>query len=204
LALVAVLRRRALYAIAAFTVAAGMTYVVLGAVDVSLLPRYTLAFQIGITLLFAWLVTAWAHEPATRTAWVAVAVLVGAAALVSVPSRVHAIQRTLDQTEIRQSAVDGLQDIARDTAYQHYSEACRPRGVVDALAQPYLEYFSELSPGAYSFHGYSARRTGIVVTTQNHDILGSFSLTAPEDTRPPVGFRRVAGNRSWEAAVKDC
>lgn len=202
--LVVLLRRRAMLAIAGFTATAAMSYVVLGAADVSLLPRYTLAFQIGITLLFAWLVTAWAREPESRTAWVVVAVAAGAAALVSVPSRAHAIQRTLDATEIRQTAVNGLDDLAQDASYRHYTRVCRPRSVVDALAQPFLEYFSKLSPGAYSFEDYGSQRTGIVVTTENQDILGSFSLTAPDDTRAPAGFRRVTSNPSWEAAVRDC
>jgi hypothetical protein len=81
---------------------------------------------------------------------------------------------------------------------------CRPRGVVDALAEPFLEYFIDVPPGSYSFERFATQRSGIVVTTQSADVLGSFSLTAPDDTRPPPGFRRVWTNASWEAAVKDC
>jgi hypothetical protein len=84
----------------------------------------------------------------------------------SFPCRAEsAIDRTLDQTNIRETAVDGLDDIAGDPDYRHYTRVCRPRGVVDALAQPFLEYFSNLSPGAYSFDGFGSQRRGIVVTT---------------------------------------
>jgi len=203
-AAIVLLRRRNGFAIAGFTAVAGLAYVVLGAADVSLLPRYTVGLQIGITLLFAWLVTAWARESTHRAAWVAVASLAGAAALVSVPGRLRTVHRTLVATQIRQTAVDDLDHLAMDASYQRSARLCRPRGVVDALAEPFLEYFSDLSPGTFSFEGYTTQGKGIVVTTQNDDVLGSFSLTAPADTRAPAGFRRVASNPRWEAAVKDC
>ncbi|MEN3284669.1 MAG: hypothetical protein V7607_5809 [Solirubrobacteraceae bacterium] len=202
--LVMVLRRRSMVAIAGFTATAGCTYVVLGAADVSLLPRYTIAFQVGLTLLFAWLVTGWEHESTHRRAWLIAATAAAAAALVSVHSRANSVDRSVSATQIRQDAVNGLNRIAHGPTVEHFSRVCRPRGVVDALAQPFLEYFSSLPPGSYSFERFTAQRTGIKVTTENARILGSFSLTAPDDTRPGPGFRRVAANASWEAAVKDC
>lgn len=114
------------------------------------------------------------------------------------------VHRTLAATKIRQTAVDDLDHLAQDVSYRRFAHRCRPRGVVDALAEPFLEYFDDLSPDAYSFEGYTTQRKGIVVTTLDADVLGSFSLTAPDDTRPPASFRVVAGNQSWEAAVKDC
>jgi hypothetical protein len=202
--LIVLLRRGRVAAVAGFTAVAGLTYVVLGAAHVSLLGRYTVSFQIGITLLFAWLVSAWARAPARRTAWVAVAVVASAAALVSLPGRLRSIDRSLTATDIRQTAVNDLDDLAQDPSFERLGRVCRPRGVVDALAEPFLEYFSDVPPGSYSFERFATQRSGIVVTTQNADVLGSFSLTAPDDTRAPPGFRRVRANASWEAAVKDC
>jgi hypothetical protein len=202
--LILTLKRRSALAIAGFTATAACTYLVLGVAKVSLLPRYTIAFQIGLTLLFAWLVTEWRRESANRVAWVIAAAAACAAAVVSVHSRASSVDRSVTATQIRQDAVSGLDRIAHDANVEHFARVCRPRGVVDALAQPFLEYFSDLPPGSYSFEGFTAQRTGIVVTTENAEILGSFSLTAPDDTRAGPGFRRVAANASWEAAVKDC
>jgi hypothetical protein len=198
------LKRRSVLAIVGFTATAACTYLVLGVAKVSLLPRYTIAFQIGLTLLFAWLVTEWRRESRSRVAWVVAAAAACAAALVSVHSRATSVDRSVTATQIRQDAVSGLNQIAHDADVERFARVCRPRGVVDALAQPFLEYFSDLPPGSYSFDSFTAQRTGIVVTTENAEILGSFSLTAPDDTRPGPGFRRVAANASWEAAVKDC
>jgi hypothetical protein len=202
--LVVLLRRRAVYVIVAFTATAALAYVVLGAANVSLLARYTVGFQIGVTLLFAWLVTEWSREPSQRAGWVTVAVVAAVAALVSVHGRWRDIDDTVTATRVRQTAVDDLDRIARDRRVEQLAKVCRPRGVVDALAQPFLEYFSDLPPGAYSYTGFATQRRGLVITTESKEILGSFSLTAPSDTRPRPGFRRVASNASWEAAARGC
>ncbi len=203
LALVACRRARPLLAVGLI---GGVTYLMLGVADLSLLDRYLLLPAIVLAFGFAYAITGWAAQTGwTRAVWAAGAAVLALYALTAAPGRLGALRTAEARGTANAELVASLRRFDDNSALTRALRRCDRVVVRDQRGRALL--VDEL--GVPVDRVVDARRTAtgagdVFVTvddrTMRDEQLALFpAQPTPPAAAPPAGFRVIAAHDGWRA-----
>jgi hypothetical protein len=162
-----------------------------------------------LALFCAFAVVGWVSlAPGRRRRWwAAMGMLVLASIVVSAPGHVSRLQGLEDDVSSRRAVSDDLRELTRSSMTAGVLSSCSPITLPAHTPQPALAYYLGRPPAEIRSAELGAPARGALVAPASATAAGlalsTASYGAPEVAIPP-GFRRTAGNASWDIYVRGC
>lgn len=177
--------------------------------DLPTADRFLFLPAVMLALFCAFAVVGWVSlAPGRRRRWwAAMGMLVLASIVVSAPGHVSRLQGLEDDVSSRRAVSDDLRELTRSSMTAGVLSSCSPITLPAHTPQPALAYYLGRPPAEIRSAELGAPARGALVAPASAMAAGlalsTASYGAPEVAIPP-GFRRTAGNASWDIYVRGC
>lgn len=185
-----------------------VAFALMGASGLAIIPRYTMLAAVILFIFTAAAVLGWRLlEPGhrLRRIWQVAAAITVALWLLWLPNQ-YDLLSTVDEDLSDQALVEkDLEALVDDDAFYRAGTdevKCLPISVPNHRAVPRLAFWLDIRPSdVISVAAEEQPQTGLFLAPAREFTIENFILDPGDETRtvtkPPPGFRKVTGNRSW-------
>ena len=170
--------------------------------------RMLLTPGVMLALFCAFALAGWVGCPSIRErlAWAAVGIVVLALLLADAPRTISGLSALASRTAGQQRVLSDLNALSGSPDSRTVLQSCRPISIGGGGEVSYISYYLDqpLSAVGIAHHRTPTRGAYLAPTSWHAAELIVGGQGARQAIYVPPGFRRVAGNRSWNLYTKGC
>ena len=161
-----------------------------------------------LALFTAFAVCGWRgiHSVAEKSAWGVAGIGIAVALLATAPNVIGGLTGLDSHVAAQQRLISQLDALNRSAASRSTLTSCRPVFVGGGGLVQYVAYYLDIPLQNMGVAGVTTPARGTYLAPASREAAAQLvgSEYAQEVTAIPAGFRRVAGNRSWNVYTRGC